>query len=154
MNPGSKGGRWCSFGDRGSWIMAAAQDLWDLTRAIHGLENLEILKTEVESLMGIPLKTMLRQLINEKFLKNWQDVNNERKSVMVITVSSDNEAKRMVASGCWFGKVMEIVEKYWDAGSGSVFLRCYGIGYERQNSCGNRSEQCIMCARAHQVSEY
>ena len=51
------------------------------------------------------------------------------------------------------GLTVKKVEKYWDAGPGSVCLNCCGIGHERQNSYGDRPEKCIMCAGSHQASE-
>lgn len=33
-------------------------------------------------------------------------------------------------------------------------MRCCGIGHERQGSCGNRPEKCVMCAGAHPASEH
>ena len=119
-----------------------------------GSGKMELLKREVESSTGIPLKTMPRWLINEERLKEQQEVNHKRGLAIVITVSSESEAKRLAASGLRFGRAIKKVEKYWDAGPRSVCLRCCGIGHECQNSCGDRPEKCTMCAGAHQVSEH
>ena len=64
---------------------------------------MELLKREVESSTGIPLKTMPRWLINEERLKEQQEVNHKRGLAIVITVSSESEAKRLAASGLRFG---------------------------------------------------
>ena len=119
-----------------------------------GPGKLEILRREVESSTGILLKTMPRWLISEDRLQEQQETSNKRGSARVITVSSESEAKRLVASGLRFGGAVKKVEKYWDAGPGSVCPKCCEIGHERQNSCGDRSEKCIMCAGAHPASEH
>ena len=119
-----------------------------------GPGKLELLKREVESLTGIPLKTMPQWLINEDCLKEQQETSNKRGSAILITVSSESEAKRLLASGLRFGGAVKKVEKYWDAGPGSVCLKCCGIGHERQNRCGDRPEKCIMCAGPHPASEH
>ena len=59
-----------------------------------------------------------------------------------------------MASGLWFGGAVKKIEKFWDAGPGSVFIKCYGIGHKRLRSCGDRPEKCVMCAREHQASKY
>ncbi len=119
-----------------------------------GPGKMELLKREVESSTGIALKTMPRWLINEERLKEQQELNNKHGSAIVITVSSESEAKQLAASGLRFGGTIKKVEKYWDTGLGSVCLRCCGIGHERQNSCGDRPEKCTMCAGAHSASEH
>lgn len=60
-----------------------------------GPEKMELLKRKVESLTGILLKTMPCWLINEKRLKKQQEVNYKCEFAIVITVSSENEAKRL-----------------------------------------------------------
>ena len=119
-----------------------------------GPGKLELLRREVESSTGIPLKTMPRWLINEDRLKEQQDKGNKQGSAIVITVSNEIEAKRFIASGLRFGGVIKKVEKYWDAGPGSVCMKCCGIGHERQGNCEDRPEKCIMCASAHPASEH
>ncbi len=68
-----------------------------------GPGKLELLKREVESSKGIPLKTMPRWLINEDRLKEQQETSNKRGLAIVITVSSESEAKRLLTSGLRFG---------------------------------------------------
>ena len=97
---------------------------------------------------------MPRWLINEERLKKQQELNNKRGSAIVITVSSESEAKQLAASVLRFGEAIKKVEKYWDAGPGSVCLRCCGIGHERQNSCGGRPKKCTLFAGAHSASEH
>ena len=77
-----------------------------------GPGKLELLRREVESSTGIPLKTMPRWLINEDRLKEQQDKGNKQRSAIVITVSNEIEAKRFIASGLQFGGAIKRVEKY------------------------------------------
>ncbi len=117
-----------------------------------GPGKMELLKREVESSTGIPLKATPRWLINEDRLKEQQKTNNKRGSAIVITVGNENVAKQLMASGLRFGGAVKKVEKFWDAGPGSVCMRCCGIGHERLGNCGNRPERCVMCAGEHQAS--
>lgn len=119
-----------------------------------GSGKLELLKREVESSTGIQLKTMPRWLISENRLKEEQKKGSKTGSAIVITVSNEIEAKRLLANGLRFGGAVKKVEKYWEAGPGSVCMRCCGIGHERQGSCGDRPEKCVMCAGAHLTSEH
>lgn len=64
-----------------------------------GPGKMELLKREVESSTGIPLKTMPRWLIDEERLKEQQELNNQHGLAIVITVSSESEAKQLAASG-------------------------------------------------------
>ena len=119
-----------------------------------GLGKMELLKREVESSTGISLKATPRWLISEDRLKEQQAINNKRGSAIVITVSNKLVAKQLIASGLRFRGMDKKVEKFWKAGPGSVCLRCYRIGYERLEKCGNRPEKCVMCAGEHQVNEH
>lgn len=119
-----------------------------------GPGKMGLLKREVESSTGILLQTTPRWLINENRLKEQQETNNKRGSAIVITVSNENMANKLMASGLRFGGAVKKVEKLWDAGPGSVCMRCCGIGHERLGSCGDRPEKCVMCAGEHQASEH
>ena len=119
-----------------------------------GSGKLELLKREVESSTGIQLKTMPRWLISEDRLKEQQEKGSKRGSAIVITVSNEIEAKRLLANGLCFGGAVKKVEKYWEAGPGLMYMRCCGIGYKRQGSCGDRLEKCVMCAEAHPASKH
>ena len=119
-----------------------------------GPGKMELLQREVESSTGILLKAIPHWLINEDRLKEQQDTGNKRGSAIVITVSNENLAKQLMASGLRFGGVVKKVEKFWEAGPGSVCLRCCGIGHERLEKCGDRPKKCVMCAGEHQVNEH
>ena len=43
-----------------------------------------------------------------------------------------------------FGGALKVVEKYWEAGPGSVCLICCGIGHDRQGSCGQKPAKCTV----------
>lgn len=47
-----------------------------------------------------------------------------------------------------------MVEKFWEAGPGSLCMKCCGIFHERTGSCGDRPVQCVMCAGERQVSDH
>lgn len=116
--------------------------------------KLELLKREVECSIGFQLRTMPRWLINEYCLKEQQEKESKRGSAIVITASNKIEEKRLLANSLRFGGAIKKVENYWEAGPGSVCIRCCGIGHKRQASCKDRLEECVICAGAHLASEH
>ncbi len=119
-----------------------------------GPEKLELLRREVEFSTGILLKTMPHWFIGEDRLKVQQEESNKWGSAIVIIVSSEYEAKQLIANGLCFGGAVKKVEKYWDAEPKSVCLKCCRIGHERLGSCGDRLKKCVMCAGAHPAIEH
>ena len=118
-----------------------------------GEASMELLKREIESSTGIQLKSLPRWLINENRLREQQETG-KRGSAIVITVKGQAEAKKLCASGLRFRGVIRVVERYWEAGPGSVCMTCCGIGYQRMGSCGDRPEKCIICAGPHKVEDH
>lgn len=56
--------------------------------------------------------------------------------------------------GFWFRKVVKKVEKFWDVGLESVYIRWCKIDYEYLGNCGDRPEKYVMCTEKYQVSKY
>lgn len=77
-----------------------------------GLGKLELLRREVESSTKILLKTMPRWLIGKDRLKVQQEQSNKWGLAIVITVSSEYEAKQLIANGLRFRGAVKKVEKY------------------------------------------
>ncbi len=77
-----------------------------------GPGKMELLKREVESSTGISLKATPRWLINEDRLNEQQEASNKRGSAIVITVSNENVAKQLMASGLRFGGAVKKVENF------------------------------------------
>ena len=100
------------------------------------------------------MKTLPPLLINKSRLREQQETGNKQGSAIVITVKGESEAKHLCASGLRFGGMIRIVERYWEAGPGSVCMICCGIGHEKMGSCGNRPPQCIICSSPHKVEEH
>lgn len=96
---------------------------------------------------------MPRWLINEDRLKKQQEKNTKRRSTIVIILSNKNVFKQLMAGVLQFERVVNKVEKFWDAGPGLVCFKCCGIEHERLGGCKNRPEKCVLCAREHQASE-
>ena len=47
-----------------------------------------------------------------------------------------------------------MVEKYWDAGPGSICMTCCGIEHQRMGSCGGQPQKCIICAGLHKIKDH
>ena len=108
-----------------------------------------LLKRKVESSTGILLQATSHWFINKDQLREKQKTNNKCWFVIAITVSNKNVAKQLMASGLQFGGVVTKVEKFWNAGFGSVCIKCYEIGHERLGSCGDRLKRCVIYAGKH-----
>lgn len=46
------------------------------------------------------------------------------------------------------------MEKYWEAGLGSISLVCCGIGHDRPRSCEDRPAKCSLCAGLHKLEKH
>ena len=119
-----------------------------------GEGKMELLKIEVESAMGIQLKTMPQWLISESRLKEQQEFSNKRGLPIVITVSGEGKAKKLCASGLRFGGTVKVVEKYWESGPSSVCMTCCGISHEQMGKCGDRTPRCVIYAGPHKVKDH
>ena len=119
-----------------------------------GEGKMEVLKREVESATGIELRALPRWLISESRLREEQTTKNKQGSAIVITVSSESEAKKLCASGLRFGGIVRVVERYWESGPSSVCMTCCGIGHERMGKCGDRKPRCVMCAGPHKLEDH
>ena len=47
-----------------------------------------------------------------------------------------------------------MVEKYWEAGSSLICMRCCSIGHKRMGSCGDQPSKCIICVEPHKVEDH
>ena len=114
---------------------------------------MELLKREVESSTGIQLKSLPCWHINENRLKEQQETG-KRGSAIVITVKREAEAKKLCASGHRFGRVVRVVERYWEAGPSSVCITCCDIGHQQMGGCGDRPQKCVICAGPHKIEAH
>ena len=93
-------------------------------------------------------------MINQERLEERLESGDARGSTIVITIGSEAEALNLCAKGLRFGGAPKVVEKYWEAGPGSVCMTCSGIGHDRLGGCGERSPQCVICAGAHKSENH
>lgn len=116
------------FPPRSNLLIRAAKTVDDAVIGVEVLEQWQRLKVhgmslerylgpgkmdlEVESSTGVQLQAMPRWLINENRLKEQQELSDKRGSAIVITVSNEIAAKRIMASGLRFGGAIKKVEKY------------------------------------------
>ena len=119
-----------------------------------GEGKMELLCREIESSTGIKLKTLPRWLISEARLEERLETGNGKGSAIVITVGNEAEASKLCSKGLRFGGAPKVVEKYWEAGPGSVCMTCSGIGHDRLGGCKERPEQCVICAGAHKTENH
>lgn len=142
-------------------ISAETLEYWQRLK-VHGMPldrylgegRMEIFKREVKSSTGVQLKTVPRWLIHENRLRERQESGNNRGSAIVITVASNAEATYLCAKGLRFGGSLKVVERYWEAGPGSVCPNCCGIGHDQPGKCGERPPQCTLCAGPHRLEEH
>lgn len=72
----------------------------------------------------------------------------------MITVSNDNEIKKLYTNGFCFKGVIKIVKKYWEARPQLVCMKCYIIKYEWLGNYSNKPEKCLLFARLYQTSNH
>lgn len=58
-----------------------------------------------------------------------------------------------MARGFRFGAVVKRVEKFWEIGSGSIYMRCYKIGHKYLKKCEIKPKKYMICARKHRANE-
>ncbi len=79
---------------------------------------------------------------------------NGRRSAIVITIRNNKEASRLFSKGLRFREALKVVEKFWEAGPGSVYISCASLGHDRLEECVDRAVQCINCSGAHKVKNH
>lgn len=119
-----------------------------------GERKMELLKIEVESSTGVQLKTIPRWLIYEDRLRKKQELGNYRGLSIVITVANNSDAIYLCAKRQRFRGALKLVERYWEAGEGSVCLICYGISHEWLGRCGERLSQYTICVGPYSIEEH
>ena len=119
-----------------------------------GEEKIEILSWEIESSIEIKLKTTPQWLLSKVRLKKRLDTGDTRRSAIIITVGSEEEASKLCAKGLRFGGAPKIVEKYWEAGPSSVYMTYSGIGHDQLKGCNQRPKQCAICAGIHKSENH
>lgn len=69
---------------------------------------------------------------------------------IVATVSSQEEAQRLINSGLRFGGTRHRVTQYWEVGADTVCPRCCGIGHASFGGCHERPPCCFICGGPHE----
>ena len=92
--------------------------------------KIELLCREIESTTRIILKTIPQWLINQEHLEERLESGDVRDSIIVITVGSKVEALNLCAKGFRFGEAPKVLEKNWEAESGSVCMTYSRIGHD------------------------
>ena len=98
--------------------------------------NMKLPKWKVESSTSIQLKSLSCWLINENRLSGQQNTR-KRGSTIVITIQGEAKAKTLCASGFWFGGIVRILEKYWEAGPDLVLIIYCSIRHHQMRSYGD-----------------
>jgi hypothetical protein len=74
----------------------------------------------------------------------------KKKSTIVVTVGTLEEARKMLINGLRFGGHRFHTEHYWELGADCVCPRCCGIGHVSYRACGDRPPRCYICAGDHE----
>lgn len=67
----------------------------------------------------------------------------------MICVKKAAKAKKLYISGLLFRRAVKMVERYWDARPGLVFITCYGIRHQRIESFEDQPQKDIICISPH-----
>lgn len=90
----------------------------------------------------------------ENRLRERQESGNSQGSAIVIKVANAADVTYLCTKGLGFGGALKVVEKYWEAGPGSVCPICCGIGHDRPGNCGERPTKCSLCAGLRKLEEH
>ncbi len=118
--------------ERWHWLKGA----WDAFGQIPRGKKNGAFKQEVEFSTGIQLKITPQWLIHKTQLRERWKSGNNRGSAIVIIIANASDAAYLCTKGLRFGGALKVVEKYREAGPGSVCLICCGIGHDCPGSCG------------------
>lgn len=77
-----------------------------------GEGKMDLLYREIESSIGIKLKTRPRWLVNEARLEERLESGTGKGSAIVITVGNSTEAAKLCAKGLRFGGALKVIERY------------------------------------------
>ncbi len=129
---------------------------------IHGISlvqylderKMEMLCQEIELSTEIQLKTRPRWLINKIRRKERLESGNRRRSAIVITVRNSGETSLLCSKRLRFRRALKVVEKYWEAGPGSVCISYKAVDHYRLGNCGKRAMECVICAGLYKVKNH
>lgn len=96
-----------------------------------GEGEMVMLCREINSFMGIQLKTLPRWLISESRLEERPEFGTRRGSAIVITVGTSEEVTKLCSKGIRFGGALKLVKKYGEAEPGLVCMSCAVVDYDR-----------------------
>lgn len=105
---------------------------------------MELLKREMDSSTGIKLKPVSQRLVHENRLRERQESGDNQGFAIVITVAKHSQASYLYAKDLRSGGGLKIVEKFWEAGPGSVCPIWCVISQDRLVNCGQRPSQCTL----------
>lgn len=88
------------------------------------------------------------------WLRNPEEIREQKGSTIVITVGSLAEARKILINGIRFGGSRYRTEHYWGLGADTVCLRCRGIGHCSFRACGDRPPLCFICAGPHEGADH
>lgn len=87
-----------------------------------GEGKMEVFCQEIKSSTGMKLKTVPCWLISEIQLKDCLESGTEKRFTIIITVGTSKEVTKLCFKRLRFGRVLKVVEKYWETGPGLVCL--------------------------------
>ena len=47
-----------------------------------------------------------------------------------------------------------MIERYWDAGPGLIYMTCCGIEHQWMGSCRSQPQKSIICAGTHKIEDH
>lgn len=145
----------------GGMIRVEALERWERLK-VHGMSlarylgerKMEILCQEIESSMGIQLKTVPCWLISVGRLEERLKSGTRRRSAIVSTMGTSEEAAKLCSKRLRFGGAVKVVEKYWEAGPRLVCMSYVGVRHDCLGKCKERSVQCVIFADTHKAEDH
>ncbi|ODM21089.1 hypothetical protein SI65_04142 [Aspergillus cristatus] len=104
----------------------------------------------------IELGTEYQLKRNPTWLRSSKELHNsnQKGSTIVITVSSLEEARKLLINGIRFGGSRYKTEQYWETGADTVCPRCSQLGHRSFKAYGDHPPCCFICAGPHEGTEH
>ena len=117
-------------------------------------EEMKLLRKKIEINAKIQLKVRLRWLIFEKRLWRRRAEDEKTSFAIIITVSDENEVKRLCKDELNLKKVSRYVNRYWETESEAICSTCCELKHDRFEECEEKDLCCSICVKEHRTKKH
>lgn len=93
-------------------------------------------------------------LIGEIRLEKHLKSGTGRGLTIVIILRNSIKVSKLCSKELRFQKALKVVERYWEAGPGLIYISYVSIGHDCLGECRNRALQCSIYLKSHKIKNY